>query len=363
MAISHYRGSVLEHGLISKAFLLAAALPAIAMAEEPPLCESYTPGQLCLCDGWGVSLIAEGLYWTTREHHLVVTTSNVGLSPTNQIPPALDRWNFRGEMVRIEPSWDFGWRVGAGFTSPCDYWDFFVYWTSFRTDDGEEVDIIDLPGLNLWGHPDAQSAVRLFAAEGDWDFKYDVFDLEFGRAFWIGKCLIFRPHFGIRGAWIDQSLDFVFDFQPQSGNPFGALTNLSCDFSGGGLRTGFDLHFTNGTGFGLYGKINISLLYGQFKSNFLETETTPSGNTVIADSVDDSHMGISAFQGIAGINWNRCFCCDRFRLGIHVQWEFNLWNDLNHFMHYLNSLSSGIFLQENTSLALMGVSFGGGFDF
>ncbi|NGX37601.1 MAG: hypothetical protein K1000chlam2_00757 [Chlamydiae bacterium] len=345
--------------MTSKLWLLAIC-PALLAAEEPPMCESYTPGQLCLCDGWGISLIGDGLYWTAREHHLIITTANAGFDPTDQVPPNLGRWNFQGDMLRIEPSWDYGWRAGLGFTSPCDYWDLFSYWTSFRTDASEEIDIIELPGLNLWGYPDTSNASLLFAASANWDLKYDVFDAEFGRAFWIGRCLVFRPHFGVRAAWIDQTLDFNFDYQPQNGIPFGALKHFICDFTGAGLRSGFDLNFTNGTGFSLYGKTSLSLLYGSFQSDFSETET---GDFLIADAKDRFQMGVIGFQGMLGVNWNRCFCCDRFRLGLHVQWEFNLWNDVNKFNHYSTPFSNGIFRQENTSLALMGLTFGGGVDF
>lgn len=364
METFHYRASVLGRALTSKIWLLLAAIPFLAHADEPPLCESYTPGSLCLCEGWGFSVIGEALYWTARQNHLAITTANVGLSPTNQIPPALDRWNFRGDMIRLEPAWKFGWRVGAGFTSSCDFWDLFAYWTSYCNNDSEEVDIIDLPALNIWGYPDTLNAARLFAAKGKWDIKYNVFDFEFGRAYWIGQCLNMRPYFGARAAWIDQQLNFDFDFQPQNSIPFGVLTQIECDFSGGGLRAGFDLHFTNGTGFGLYGKVSYSLLYGTFKSNLNEIETNAqSENVLIAQTEDTFKMGTSAMQAIIGVNWSECFCCNRYRVGLHLQWEFNNWNDLGKYHHYSTSLQNGIYHQDNASLNLMGISFGGRLDF
>lgn len=344
--------------------LFLAALPLLAHSSELPLCATYTPGSLCLTEGWGLSLIGEGLYWTVNEHHLAISTANVGLNPTDQVPPALDRWNFRGDMIRLEPSWDFGWRVGAGFTSSCDYWDIFAYWTSFSTKASEEIDLIELPGLNIWGYPDTLNAARLFAGKGNWDFKYNVLDIEVGRAFWIGQCLNMRPHFGVRASWIDQELNFTFDFEPQSGIPFGVLTDLTSDFSGGGLRTGFDLHFTNGTGFGLYGRINLALLYGTFRTTLHENETTPLTETLlIAQTVDTCKMGTSALQAAIGFNWSECFCCDRYRLGLFLQWEFNNWSDMGKFHHYSTALENGIYRQDNASLNLMGLSFGGRLDF
>ncbi len=359
-----FKGSVLERALTFNKYLLLAALPLLAHADEPSLSESYTPGSLCLCEGWGFSAMGEALYWTAHEHHLAITTANVGLNATDQVPPALDRWNFRGDMIRLEPSWDFGWRAGGGFTSSSDYWDIFAYWTSFCTSDHDEVDIIELPALNIWGYPDTLNAARLFAGGGNWDLNYNVLDVEFGRAFWIGQCLNMRPHFGIRSAWVDQSLNFNFDFEPQNGIAFGVITENESTFRGTGLRTGFDLHFTNGTGFGLYGRINFSLLYGTFESTLAETETIAQfGNRIIAQTSDTEKMGTSALQAVIGINWSECFYCDRYRIGLNLQWEFNNWNDLGRFHHYSTAFENGIYRQDNAALNLMGLTFGGRLDF
>ncbi len=366
METSPYKASVLELVLISKHLALLATAPLLIHATDDTtsLCESYTPGLVCLCDGFGVSVFAEGLYWVAREHHLVYATSNVGLRDTSPLPPAADRFNFQGEMQRIEPSWDFGWRVGLCYTSPCDYWDTFVYWTSYHTNTSEEIDLIDLPAQNLWAYPDNVESARLFAADAKWDLKYDVFDMEFGRAFWIGKSLAFRPHFGIRASWIDQSLGLFYEFEPKNNIEFGAFLTPSSDFSGAGLRSGFDLHFTNGTGLDFYGKVSLALLYGTFKSAFVETETFESTKPqIIADTKDEFNMGVTALQGIIGVNWSKHLCCNRFRLGLHIQWEYNHWSDLNKFPHYQGQLGKGIFREENTALALMGLSFGGSFDF
>lgn len=335
-----------------------------------PLCESYTPGQRYLHCDFGMTVKVEALYWTARAHHLISGITFAGLSSTDQVPPALDRWNFQGEVIRIEPDWDWGWRATAGYTSPCDYWDFFFDWTSFHTSKSIDFDLLQLPGWNPWGHPDTVSGVRLFDLSSKWDLGYDVFSLELGRAFWIGRCLTLRPHFGVSGAFIDQDLKHAFDYEPKDFIPFGSLLDLKCDFSGAGLRSGFTLHFTNGTGFGFYGKISYQLLYGSFKTSlnqveFYATEIggNPTEELLIADSHDDFSQGISSFQGILGVNWNRCLCEGRYRFGFNIQWEFNQISDLNKFSHYSHFLSEGFHRQENTSLGFMGITFGGSFDF
>jgi hypothetical protein len=343
MATSQCKGSVSVRASIFK--LLSLAAPVSLAANT---CISDTPGELCLCNSFGFSVIGEGLFWTAREHHLVLATSNVGPEKTDQIPPSLDRWNFHGDLLRIHPSWSWGWRVGAGYTSPCSYWDLFAYWTAYSTDGRKEAGVFDLPALRVWGYPDREDGAKVDGAKGKWDLKTHLFEVELGRAFWIGKALIFRPFFGGQGGWIDQCLDLNY-------SPLDANITLKSDFSGGGLKMGFDLHFTHGTGFGVYGKGAVALLYGMFDTEFCES--------TLAKSKDHFHMGVPGIQGKMGFNWNRNLCCDRYRLGAFAGWEFQYWSEVNRFPHFWGQLHRGLFREENTSLLLMGLSLGGHFDF
>ncbi len=332
--------------------------------DPPPISSAYTPGSLCLDNDWGITFIGEGLYWTSSQHHLTITTANVGLSPTNRIPPALDRWNFRGDMIRFDPPWNYGYRVGGGFTSGCDYWDLFALWTSYENSDSDEVSLVDLPALNIWGYPDTSNAARLFSAKGNWDLSYHILDVAFGRAFWVGQCLNMRPFFGVRSAWIDQSIDLFFDFEPLNAVPFGAQTNARACFSGTGLQAGFDLKFTTGSGFGLFGTIDIALLYGKEKESLTQTETTSLFPPIlIAESTSQPIATVAALHSAIGIEYSHCFCSNRFRLGLLAKWEFTNYNGIGKYPHFSTTLSSGIYREEHANLSLMGLSFGGRLDF
>lgn len=370
METSQCKESPSVRASISKSLSPLLILSSFALANQPPLCESYTPGERCLSCDYGLTVRAEGLYWTSRENHLILGITLAGLQPTDQIPPALDRWDFQGDVIRIDPDWDFGYRVGIGYTSPCDYWELSADFTSFHTDKSEHLDLLQLPAWNPWGHPDTEEGVRLFDLKGSWNLKYDRLNFELGRAFWIGRCITLRPHFGITCGWIDQDFCLVFDYQPQNFVPFGSTFDLGCDFSGAGLSSGLVIHLTNGTGFGVYGKFALSLLYGTFDSSLSQVEffanapgADPNERLLIADTTDKHHMGITTFQGMLGVNWNRSFCCERYRFGLTAAWEFNQLNDINEFHQFSHFLQSGIYRMQHTSLVLMGLTFGGSFDF
>lgn len=358
METYHYRESALARDWIFNT-LLFTTLTTWGLADEPPLCASYTPGERCLCDDFGITLYAEGLYFTTREHHLPLGITLAGFQPSDQIPPALDEKDFQGEVVRIRPNWNLGWRAGIGYTSSSDYWDLKCDWSSYRANSGQTLSDIELPAWNLWGYPDLANAQLAYDLAASWKLSYDLLHLDLGRAFWIGRCLTLRPHFGASAAWIDQTLAFVTDYQPLQFVPFDSKIDLGIQFSGGGLNGGFTLHLTNGCGLGVFGKVELTLLYGSFDSTLCQVELSEN----IAESSDVSHMGISAIQGAVGVNWNKTFCCNRYRLGLSIGWEFQNWNDLNRFPHYFGQLHRGIFHQEQTSLMLMGLTFGGAFDF
>ena len=74
-------------------------------------------------------------------------------------------------------------------------------------------------------------------------------------------------------------------------------------------------------------------------------------------------MGTSSLQLGLGLQWNRGFCCNRYRLGFNLSWEQNLWFQLNQMNHFQSKFSEGILFQENGNLYLQGISFGGRFDF
>ncbi len=41
-------------------------------------------------------------------------------------------------------------------------------------------------------------------AEG---FFFDMFDWELGRSYFVSNYLVLVPHFGIKGGWIDQTIE------------------------------------------------------------------------------------------------------------------------------------------------------------
>lgn len=155
-------------------------------------------------DSTDVTLFADLLVWTANES-------------------GSDNW---GERIQssgstahcdihdIDFNWNAGFRVGAGYGMRHDQWDTQLYFTWFHTKGDDHVS--GRPGtvfssfLGNFYVDNAQGAgisgVPYQRASVDWTIRFNVFDWELGRAFWVSKALSLRPFIGLKGGWIHQSI-------------------------------------------------------------------------------------------------------------------------------------------------------------
>ena len=56
---------------------------------------------------------------------------------TADVPPKSD--NFNGKIKRIEPNWDFGFRLALGYNFCYDEWDGKISWAHYQTDKSEST--------------------------------------------------------------------------------------------------------------------------------------------------------------------------------------------------------------------------------
>lgn len=361
-------------------FLSALALSPLLMAEEDP-CKTIECCQLaypsCRFEthcGFNTYVTLEGLYWVAKENGLIIAQEGVPApgAQTGDVPPT--SYNFRGNILRIDPDWDWGFRLGVGYNLCFDEWDVKATWTSYRTNkDAKFQSDGSTYALNLWGHSDVSSSSASSLIKSHFDFKYDTLDFEWGRAFGAGQCFCLRPYFGIRAGWIDQTLtDFnQVALENRPGQSLSTDLKALSDFTGAGLRFGLDGRFDLLCDLSLFGIASYSLVYGSFDASFKESVNGDNPNSglpavqdlIIADAQDCFHMGTSSLQLGLGIQWNRGFCCDRYRFGLHLSWEQNLWFQLNQMNHFQHEFKEGVLFQENGNLSLQGISFGARFDF
>jgi hypothetical protein len=305
-------------------------------------------------DGWNMFLNTEFLWWVAKEDGLYYAQSGY----TNPTSTAVGTVDFNGRLEKVTPDWHPGFRIGFGGNMSYDEWDILLNWTWFRSNGRDSTNGLL---LTLWGHPDigtaGDSATGAVRATGKWHLLMNLLDLEMGRAFWVGKHFALRPFFGVRGAWIDQSLRINYHFTTTPITT--AHLKPECDFEGGGVRAGLDARFTLFGGWSFYGLASAAMMYGFYDCDFRERWESVS----IAVSRDKFHAAASTGQLALGVRWDTYVHHDRYHFGLYAGWEQNIWFGLNKMNHWMYNLSEGILEQMNGDLMLQGGTFGVRFDY
>jgi|SRR6185437_447726 len=139
--------------------------------------------------GKGVIFTTDALYWKATEDNLTFA-SKVTENGTQQ---SLETPHF---------NWKPGLRLGlGGFFGKYDQWDLYCNWTYLYSKASNSVSVTsssDFLMTDWWDGTDFTNA------SAKWTLDYNTLDMEVGRNYFISKKVCFRPHVGVRGAWIHQ---------------------------------------------------------------------------------------------------------------------------------------------------------------
>ena len=183
------------------------------------------------------------------------------------------------------------------------------------------------------------SAFRLFDLKTNWKLRVNLGDLELSRKYFVGKELIFRPHFGLRGGSLNQlySATEIGRVSPYSGDDITIITNLKSDSWLIGPRAGLDTSWRLGCGFRMFGDVAASLFYQKFDVKSIQVKLVQSGVT------DDSILNLKNdvryinpnFELGLGFGWGTGFCDDSWHFDLTAGYEFHqFWNQ--NMMRHLN---------------------------
>lgn len=220
------------------------------------------------------------LYWQPREKGL-----DFGLNVKE------DRSNDNNieNNKRISLDFDYhpGFKVGAGISMSRDDWTIYLEYTKFKTnhstiyDLGNSFNIID----------DATNSLisNWFNDEGPyvylklkWHLDYNMFDLDLGRPFYLGKKLIIKPHFGLRGGWINQKVNNLGGFFVNLGPETEHVRNNKSESWLIGPRVGLNTEWFLFGNFKAFGNVSGALTYQSFKTSLLESPAIPFNTSVSA---------------------------------------------------------------------------------
>ncbi|MEI8365365.1 MAG: Lpg1974 family pore-forming outer membrane protein [Parachlamydiaceae bacterium] len=342
---------------------------------EPPVCGwAYNPPGYCRCNNapnacnecWSDGLTArvDFLWWraevTNAEfgvEEATTTVVNNGQSGGASRETVLNNEHVKGLDFKYEP----GFRLGLYNACAAGCWDLGLVWTHFHSKTSEsgysdhsqlEINGTDLNFYPFWNRTTGVGAPD--TAEGRYSIDMDLIDLEFGRKFYVSNCFVVRPHFGLRGARLNQSyrIEAMRDVPAPTGlgEAYSLDGRLRNDFLAIGPRLGFEAQIHLGCGVSLFGDVAGSLVFGRFSRHSYQDYTdmivpTSIGTTAIINAYDYETGGnilrsTRAFTDMAvGVKWERCFeWCNRFHpVGVAFAWEQHAFFNVNNFDTIVNA--------------------------
>lgn len=154
-------------------------------------------------------------------------------------------------------AWRPGGRIGLGFYSNLEKWNFEILWTYVNINDHSSKTRSSGVFLPLFLPPIQPSNIQ--RAKAHWSGNFNTFDVFMGKPYHVSRYFISNPSFGLKGAFINQ--DYHVTYYP-NGTPRNA--HAKNDYWGIGLRGFYEGQFILGCGWTIYGKAAYCLLFGKF---------------------------------------------------------------------------------------------------
>lgn len=332
--------------------------PACEPCNPPPACGiAYNPPGYFNCNngcssngGFFDSLRfrADFLWWRASEDCLTLGREE----STSRFPGGTRIVRAREKSPDFK--YDPGFRIGLATICPCDCWDLAVNWTHFHSKAnvnggfrGENNSDVETVFVSDWQRQ--QDALPDFA-HGKWALDLDLVDLEFGRKYYISSCFIARPHFGLRGARVDQSFRVHAEanrsnaYEDFGTSFFVSNTKAKNNFLGVGPRVGLDLELALpcACNIKLFGQAAGSLVFGRVERHAKEWFHDFSNDGVYdcCAGVDfearaTKHRISRAITDLAiGLKWEHCcnWCNRSHPITVAVAWEHHSFYNFNNFI-------------------------------
>ena len=220
--------------------------------------------------------------------------------------------------------WQPGVRVGMGFYLDHDAWNLDFKWTWLNITNYEHANATTSGGkvIPLWllGSDTPSSQVNGTRSSATWNADYNTIDVRLGKPHYVSRYFVLNPHFGVRGAWIDQHFSVSYG---GFGDNNRTIHHGENDFWGVGARCGIDTNWILGKGWKLFGNVASSILFGKFEVD--QSLNIPSNGGF--DMRYDYYQNQPNFEITLGIAWGMYFNKQRNYVGLKAAYEFHEWWD------------------------------------
>lgn len=236
-----------------------------------------------------------------------------------------------GSLNNLDFSFAPGFKVGAKYALCNPDWQLWSEYTWFRTNQSDTTNAV----------------FNAFRKK----IRYDMVDLDLGRAYFLRRHFSVYPRFGIRGGWIYQSQTHTDNRDPN------VVTKIKNNFKGIGILGGSKQFWNLDANWSFFGDLGASLLYGKVDV-FYDRNATTSQDLFDADT----YQLFPNMSCEAGLKWERAFFCNRTNFSLAVSYEFNYWWRINQQLILRNG--NPFFLDRaSEDFGLQGVRINGSLDF
>ena len=171
-----------------------------------------------------------------------------------------------GPVANADPDFSSGFRAGASWAMD-ECTSLVATYSYFDSHTNNEI-VGNAPTVirSLVAHPGTLNAGADFlSAEADLNIRFQTVDFDYRTLWWLSDWGVSNWFVGARYAKLEQDFDSLFS---QTGTV--DFVNTAIDFEGVGLRLGIDAERHNCHGFLLYGRTALSLIGGEYRSDFLQ---------------------------------------------------------------------------------------------
>lgn len=299
--------------------------------------------------GVDVFASADFIYWTARQDGIAYVRTGVD---DYDAAVAFDNTT-EGDTFSPHTKFSPGFKVGLGLNLGHDGWDVYLNYTWFHTtlNDSQTSQHANSQGLTpLWdiatiGNETAKdhfvvlsSYLSVNNASASWRLRFNNFDLDLGRNFYISQYLTLRPHAGLKGCWYNQKYEVgysgFFDIDIAE-EVLSTHLKFKQSFWGAGVRTGLDTSWYFDNNWSMFGNTSLSALWGRFNDHRYDFVTrapasNPSTLSVI-NTTYDFHTVKPVLELQLGLRYDYWFSDDRYHVGIAAAWEEQVWFNQNQF--------------------------------
>jgi hypothetical protein len=276
---------------------------------------------------------ADFLYWEAMQDgmDLIVDTSNGAPLASETTTQVIKFENF---------SYKPAFKVGLGYDSGFDGWALYAQYTWYHHQFNSSF---THPATAVIADEYLSAQYDTFpfiatAFSSQWKLGVDIADLSAQRASYIGTNLVLTPSFGLRAAWIRQSLSADTAGTSES-VPFTRTQNYKTHSWAIGPRIGVASSWLMGCGFRFIGNAYASILYTSYTE--VEALFTDSAFAGISQSYNNNYHALRAMTELdIGLGWGDYFCDQTYYFDLAVTYDFNVFWSQNMMRHLNNQFNA-----------------------